>query len=129
MIFDAGNLFLDEKAITTYGTTPAASDNIVANTGGGDAYEAPWLVVLVTGAATDGGDLTIELQHDDDPTMATATTVTSFEVEEGSIGQVVADRLPVGMKPYIQLLLTGSASMTGDAVITAGLVLDPDIKA
>ena len=129
MIFDAGNLFLDKKAITTYGTTAAYSDNVVANTGGGNAYEAPWLVVLVTGAATAGGNLTIDLQTCDAVGFGSGVvTLASYTVASGSQGEVVAARVPVGALKYFRLLLTGSASITGDAVITAGLVLDADIK-
>ena len=129
MIWDAGNLFLDKKAITTYGTTGKASDNVVCNTGGGVANEACWLVVEITGAVTAGGTLTIELQHDSVEAMSSAATVATYTVPTGAIGEVVAARLPVGLKPYLQLLLTGSASMTGEAVVTAGLVMDADIKA
>ena len=81
MIYDAGNLFLKEKAASTYGTTPAASDNVVANTGGGNAYEAPWLVVLVTGAATAGGNLTI---LDETVTHPASLTLESAWIDGGS---------------------------------------------
>lgn len=128
MIFDAGNLFLEKKAATNYGTTPAASDNVVENTGGGNAYEAPWLVVLVTGAATGGGDLTIDLETCDAEDFSSGVvTLGSFEVASGSQGQVVAARVPVGALKYLRLMLTGSASITGAGLITAGLVLDADI--
>ena len=129
MIFDAGNLFLDKKAITTYGTTAAYSDNVVANTGGGNAYEAPWLVVLVTGAATAGGNLTVDLQTCDAEGFGSGVvTLGSWTVASGSQGEVIAARVPVGALKYFRLLLTGSASITGDAKITAALVLDADIK-
>ena len=129
MIFDAGNLFLDKKAASTYGTTGTASDNVVANTGGGNAYEAPWLVVLVTGAATAGGNLTIDLQTcDAEGFGSNVVTLASYAVASGSQGEVVAARVPVGGLKYFRLLLTGSASITGDAKITAGLVLDADIQ-
>jgi len=129
MIYDAGNLFLDKKAASTYGTTPAASDNVVENTGGGNAYEAPWLVVLVTEAATAGGNLTIDLQTCDAEGFGSGVvTLASYAVPIGAIGQAVAARVPVGGLKYYRLLLTGSASVTGDAKITAALVLDADIK-
>ena len=129
MIFDAGNMFLNKKAGTTYGTTPAASDNVVANTGGGDANEAPWLVVLVTEAATAGGNLTIDLQTcDAEGFGANVVTLASYSVPIGALGQAVAARIPVGAKKFLRLLLTGSASVTGSCKITAGLVLDADIK-
>ena len=128
MIFDAGNLFLDKKAASTYGTTATASDNVVANTGGGNAYEAPWLAVLVTGAATAGGNLTIDLQTcDAEGFGSNVVTLASYAVASGSQGEVVKARVPVGGLKYYRLLLTGSASITGDAKITAGLVLDADI--
>ena len=130
MIFDAGNLFLDQKAASTYGTTAAYSDNVVANTGGGNAYEAPWLVVMVTGAATAGGNLTITLQTSDAEAFSSGVVdLFAQTVATGSIGEVIAVRVPVGAKKYFRLKLQGSASITGTGKITAGLVADADIKA
>ena len=129
MIFDAGNLFLSKKAITTYGTTTAYSDNIVANTGGGDAEEACWLVVLITGAASAGGNLTITLQTCDAEGFGSGVVdLFAKTVATGSQGEVVAVRVPVGALKFFRLKLQGSASMTGSAVVTAGLVADADIK-
>ena len=130
MIFDAGNLFLDKKAASTYGTTAAYSDNVVANTGGGDAEEATWLVVIVAEAATAGGNLTITLQTSDAEAFSSGVVdLFSKVVATGSIGQVVAVRVPVGAKKFFRLKLQGSASITGNGKITAGLVADADIKA
>ena len=128
MIHDAGNLFLDKKAITTYGTTAAYSDNVVENTGGGNAYEAPWLVVQITGAASAGGNLTVTLQTSDAEGFGSGVVdLFAQTVATGSQGNVIAARVPVGAKKYFRLKLQGSASMTGDAKVTAGLVLDADI--
>lgn len=130
MIFDAGNLFLDKKAASTYGTTAAYSDNTVANTGGGDAEEATWLVVIVAEAATAGGNLTITLQTSDAEAFGSGVVdLYAKTVATGSIGQVVAVRVPVGAKKFFRLKLQGSASITGNGKITAGLVADADIKA
>ena len=130
MIFDAGNLFLDKKAASTYGTTAAYSDNTVANTGGGDAEEATWLVVIVAEAATAGGNLTITLQTSDAEAFSSGVVdLYAKTVATGSIGQVVAVRVPVGAKKFFRLKLQGSASITGSGKITAGLVADADIKA
>ena len=130
MIFDAGNLFLDKKAASTYGTTAAYSDNVVANTGGGDAEEATWLVVIVAEAATAGGNLTITLQTSDAEAFSSGVVdLYAKTVATGSIGQVVAVRVPVGAKKFFRLKLQGSASITGNGKITAGLVADADIKA
>lgn len=129
MIFDAGNLFLDKKAITTYGTTAAYSDNVVANTGGGNAYEACWLVVMITGAASAGGNLTVTLQTCDAVGFGSGVVdLFAQTVASGSQGEVIAVRVPVGALKYFRLKLQGSASMTGDAVVTAGLVADADIE-
>ena len=130
MIFDAGNLFLDKKAASTYGTTAAYSDNVVANTGGGNAEEACWLVVVVSEAATAGGNLTITLQTSDAEAFSSGVVdLFSKVVATGSIGEVVAVRVPVGAKKFFRLKLQGSASITGNGKITAGLVADADIKA
>ena len=129
MIFDAGNLFLDKKAITNYGTTAAYSDNVVENTGGGNAYEAPLLVVMITGAASAGGNLTVTLQTCDAVGFGSGVVdLFAQTVATGSQGEVIAVRVPVGALKYFRLKLQGSASMTGDAVVTAGLVLDADIE-
>ena len=130
MIFDAGNLFLDKKAASTYGTTAAYSDNVVANTGGGNAEEACWLVVVVSEAATAGGNLTITLQTSDAEAFSSGVVdLFAATVAIGSIGQVVSVRVPVGAKKFFRLKLQGSASITGNGKITAGLVADADIKA
>lgn len=130
MIFDAGNLFLDKKAASTYGTTAAYSDNVVANTGGGNAEEACWLVVVVSEAATAGGNLTITLQTSDAEAFSSGVVdLFSKVVATGSIGEVVAVRVPVGALKFFRLKLQGSASITGNGKITAGLVADADIKA
>ena len=130
MIFDAGNLFLDKKAASTYGTTAAYSDNTVANTGGGDAEEATWLVVVVSEAATAGGNLTITLQTSDAEAFSSGVVdLFAATVATGGIGEVVAVRVPVGAKKFFRLKLQGSASITGNGKITAGLVADADIKA
>lgn len=129
MIFDAGNLFLDQKAASTYGTTAAYSD-VVANTGGGDAEEACWLVVVVSNAATAGGNLTITLQTCDAEAFSSGVVdLYAKTVATGSIGQVVTVRVPVGALKFFRLKLQGSASITGSGKITAGLVADADIKA
>lgn len=130
MIFDAGNLFLDKKAASTYGTTAAYSDNVVANTGGGNAEEACWLVVVVSEAATAGGNLTITLQTSDAEAFSSGVVdLYAATVATGSKGEVVAVRVPVGAKKFFRLKLQGSASITGNGKITAGLVADADIKA
>ena len=130
MIFDAGNLFLDKKAASTYGTTAAYSDNVVANTGGGNAEEACWLVVVVSEAATAGGNLTITLQTSDAEAFSSGVVdLYAATVATGSKGEVVAVRVPVGAKKFFRLKLQGSASITGSGKITAGLVADADIKA
>ena len=129
MIFDAGNLFLHKKAASTYGTTAAYSDNIVANTGGGNAEEACWLVVVVDTAATAGGNLTITLQTCDLEGFGSGVVdLYAKTVATGSIGEVVCVRVPVGALKFFRLKLQGSASITGSGKITAGLVADADIK-
>lgn len=127
MIYDYENMFLHKVDASDYGTTPAYSD-VVANGGGGSAYDAPFLVMEATGAATAGGNLTVDLQTSDTEAFTTAVDVASYTVPSGSQGRVIVARLPYGLKKYLRLKLTGSASITGDAVLTAGLVLDADMK-
>ena len=103
---------------------------MVANTGGGNAEEACWLVVVVSEAATAGGNLTITLQTSDAEAFSSGVVdLFAATVATGSIGQVVSVRVPVGAKKFFRLKLQGSASVTGNGKITAGLVADADIKA
>ena len=128
MIFDNEALFLNKKAASTYGTTAAYSDNVVANGAGGDAYEACFLAIVVSEAATAGGNLTIVLQTSDAEAFGSGVVdAATYSVPIGAIGEVVKARLPVGMKKYMRLKLTGSASVTGDGKITAGLVMDVNV--
>lgn len=125
MIFDYENMFLHKKAATTYGTTAAYSD-VVVNGEGGSAYDQCFLVIAVGGAATAGGNITVVLQTSDTEAFSTAVDLATYSVPIGSLGDVVKERLPLNVKKYLRLKLTGSASVTGNGKITAGLVLDVD---
>ena len=59
-----------------------------------------------------------------DPSRKNATDLATYAIASGSIGEVVKERLPMNVKKYLRLKLTGSASITGNGKITAGLVLD-----
>lgn len=126
MIRDAENLFIDKVAGTTYGTS-AKYSNIVANGGGGSAYESPFLAVNVSVAALAGGNLGIVVQTDDAEAFSAPQDIATYTVPAESKGDVLAERLPFGLKKFIRLKVTGSAAITA-GVITAGLVLDADMK-
>ena len=123
MIFDYENMFLHKKAATTYGTTAAYSD-VVVNGAGGSAYDQCFLAIAVSEAATAGGNITVVLQTSDPEAFSTAVDLATYSVPIGSLGDVVKERLPMNVKKYLRLKLTGSASITGNGKITAGLVLD-----
>lgn len=120
MIWDYEAMFYHKKAIASLG---AASD-VVANGGGGSAYEAPFLAINVAGGAT-SATLTVKLQHADTAT-GTFADVATYTVASGATGDVLAVRLPAGLKKYLRLACTGTQS--GAAVVTAGLVLDVNMK-
>lgn len=120
MIWDYENMFYHKKAIASLG---AASD-VVANGGGGAAYEAPFLAVNVAGGATSAA-LTVKLQHADTAT-GTFADVATYTVPADATGDVLAARLPAGLKKFLRLACTGTQS--GNAVVTAGLVLDVNMK-
>lgn len=126
MIFDKENLFLDKAAITNYGTAAKYSD-VVVNEGGGNAYDPPFLAFCVTGAATAGGALTVVVQTSDTEAFTTATDLVTHVIPVGAQGPVLQARMPYGLKKYMRLKLTGAAAMTGNAVITSGLVTDIDL--
>ena len=123
MIFDYENMFLHKKAASTYGTTAAYSD-VVVNGEGGSAYDQCFLAIAVSEAATAGGNLSVVLQTSDTEAFSTAVDLATYAIGSGSIGEVVKERLPMNVKKYLRLKLTGSASITGNGKITAGLVLD-----
>ena len=120
MIFDKENLFYDHKPVTELGS---ASD-VVANVGGGSAYDPLFLVVVVAKAAL-GGKLTLALQTDDDEAFSAAETVGTYEIPAGAQGQTLAVKLPYGLKKFIRLAPSGTQS--GDAIVNAGLVVDADL--
>ena len=120
MIWDYENMFYHKKAIASLGD---ASD-VVANGGGGAAYDAAFLAVNVAGGATSAA-LTVKLQHAD-TADGTYADVATYTVPADATGNVLAARLPAGLKKFMRLACTGAQS--GDAVVTAGLVLDADMK-
>ena len=128
MIWDYENMFLNKKAASTYGTTPAYSDHVVANGNGGSAYDPPFLAISVSGAATAGGNISVVLQTCDAVGFGSnVVDLATYSVPIGSLGTVVKERIPFGGKKYYRLKLTGSASVTGDGLITAGFVSDVDL--
>ena len=127
MIFDYENMFLNKKAASTYGTTPAVSDHVVANGNGGNAYDPPFLVINVSSAATAGGNISVDLETSDAENFGTKADLATYSIPSGSLGTIIKERIPYGAKKYLRLELTGSASITGDGKITAGLVWDVDL--
>lgn len=128
MIFDYENMFLNKKAASTYGTTAAYSDHVVANGNGGNAYDPPFLAINVSEAATAGGNISVVLQTCDAVGFGSnVKDMATYSVPLGSLGTVVKERIPYGAKKYLRLKLTGSASITGNGKITAGLVSDVDL--
>lgn len=126
MIFDYENMFLNKKAASSYGTTAAYSD-VVANGNGGNAYDPPFLVVNVSGAATAGGNIAVVLQTSDTEAFSSAVDMATYSVPTGALGTIIKERIPFGAKKFLRLKLTGSAAVTGDGKITAGLVWDVDL--
>ena len=128
MIWDAQNLFLNNVAGTTYGTTPAYSD-VIANGGGGGAYVPPFLVIAVKTAALAGGNLTIVLQTcDAEGFGSNVVDLDTYTIASGAKGIMVKERIPVvGLKKYLRLKITGSASISA-GVLQAGLVVDVDVQ-
>lgn len=126
MIFDYENMFLNKKAASTYGTTAAYSD-VVANGNGGNAYDPCFLAINVAAAAIAGGNISVVLQTSDTEAFTVPVDMATYSVPIGALGTVVKERIPFGAKKYLRLKLTGSASVTGNGVITAGLVSDVDL--
>ena len=128
MIPDYENMFLDKKAASTYGTTAAYSDHVVANGNGGSAYDPPFLFINVSGAAIAGGNITVVLQTcDAEGFGSNVVDMATYYVPIGALGTVVKERIPYGGLKFYRLKLTGSASVTGNGKITAGFVPDVDL--
>lgn len=115
MIYDAENTFMWKKDLST-GTT----SDVVANSGGGDAYDPLFLAVTVNSALDK--DATVTISTDDDAAMGSPKTLGSLTVskDEGSKASV---KIPHGMKKYLKLSVTGAAT----GVLTAALVIDVDL--
>ncbi len=116
MIYDAENTFMWKQNLAT-----STASDVVANSGGGDAYDQLFLAALVN-AALDK-DATLTLQTSDTASMASPTTLCTLPVtkDEGSRASV---KIPHGMKKYMRIIVTGAVSGT----LTAALVTDVDLR-
>lgn len=130
MIYDKENMFFDEKACSSFSATPAYSD-VVANGEGGAAYPNAAVDVRVSGAQLAGGTLDIELETAADeaftsPTFISATKTFTTAMAIGDLHDVM--HIGPTADKFLRLKATGSASITGDAKITAGIVIDHEQK-
>jgi len=116
MIYDAENTFMWKKDLST-----GLSSDVVANSGGGDAYDQLFLSVAVN-AALDK-DATVALLTADDEALATPVTLCTLTVskDEGSKASV---KIPHGMKKFMRVDVAGAASGT----VTVAMVVDVDLK-
>lgn len=116
MIYDAENTFMWKKDLST-GTT----SDVVANSGGGDAYDQLFLVVTVNGALDK--DATVTLSTSDEASMVSPKPLCSIVVskDEGSKASI---KIPHGMKKYLCLSVVGPTT----GIMSAALVVDVDLK-
>lgn len=120
MIYDAENMFMTKKDLS------GGTDSDVIYNGGGSAYNALWLYVLVDQEL--GGDATISLKTSDNEDMSGAVELTALKITKAE-GSTAAVRLPQGGLKYFQISVgeTLGEGASASGVMTAGLVLDTDL--
>lgn len=132
MILDKQNLFSYEQAVTS-----TATSTDVVDLGAGDHGPSERASLVVTAknySAGPSAGITVEFQTSDELTsgaLTSAVTVAKYPVTSAALvggGQIVAARLPHGMKRYAGLNYScpSGSGVTPPAggTITGGLVLD-----
>ncbi len=116
MIYDAENTFMWKKDLST-----GLTSDVVANSGGGDAYDQLFLSVAVN-AALDK-DAAVVLKTADDEALAAPKTLCTLTVgkDEGSKASV---KIPHGMKKFMRVDVTGATS----GIVTVAMVTDVVLK-
>ena len=116
MIYDAENTFMWNQDLAS-----DAGGNVVANSGGGDAYEGLFLMAKVDEALD--ADATVTLTTADSEDMSGADTLLTLALKKEA-GSKASVRLPHGLKKYLKAAVTGAT--TGK--VTSALVLDVDVR-
>lgn len=111
MIFDAENMFFEDKALSSGSIT---SDIVFV--GKGEAGDPLTLVAQIIGATS--GTLSIDLVTATDEAFTSPVTLATYETFP------VKTKLPRGNKGYLKLTATSTYT---DGTLTAGLVLDDDV--
>ena len=129
MYIDRSLVLADAQAITTSG----ASTNYIDTLAAGNAYKAPWFIVLIKTAVTASGSATVtfDLRHDTDPAFGTETVL----ISSGAVAKatLVAGyfalkvQVPLGAKRYLR----GYATIASGPLLTGAwdmkIVEDVDV--
>lgn len=116
MVYDAENTFMWKTDISGN-----KDGDIVANSGGGAAYDGLFLYAKVN-AALDA-DATVTLTTSDDSPMSSPETVCTLTVKKEA-GSLAAVKLPHNIKKYLKAAVSGASTGT----LTTGLAYDVDVR-
>lgn len=115
MIYDAENIFMWQADLSS-----DKNGNIIANSGGGAAYDGLFLFAQVNKAMD--AEATVTLTTADDEAMSSPVTVCTLTVPKDA-GAHAAVKLPHGLKKYLKAAVTGATTGT----LTTGLAYDVDV--
>lgn len=104
MYLDKENAFFYKKDLSK-----GLVSDVIQNGNGGDAYEACWLYACVNAALS--GAATLKLETADKEDMSSPVTVGTYTVAAAT-GSNLAVRLPVGLKKYLRITVTGPSTGT-----------------
>ena len=126
MLFDQTLMLADAQAVTADAAgTVGGSAKVVQP--GGDDYSTMWVVALVDTAFTTSGTPTgatidVKLQTSDAADFSTSEVLEArtINIATAKKGDVVAFRLPIGMKKYIRVYFDVTLTGGTSPAITAG---------
>ena len=110
MIIDAENTFFYKHDLTG-----GVTSNVLANGEGGCAYEGLWICAMVNKALS--AEAALEVKTSDKEDMSDAVLLATLKVEKDEVKGANL-RMPLGLKKYIRIEVTGATTGTITAFLT-----------
>ena len=129
MLFDQTLMLADKQAVTADAAGADAAGNALVITPKGDDYSTMWVAILVDTAFTTSGSpsaATIEAKlqttaaSDSDFSTPTVLASRTINIASANKGDVIAFRLPIGMKDKVRLYFDVTLTGGTTPAITAG---------
>lgn len=127
MLFDQTLILADKQAVTADAAGADTSSNAIVIEPKGDDYSTMWVAAVVDTAFTTSGSPTaakikVAIETSTASNFSTKTELASREIDIAAAakGDVVAFRLPLGMKKYVRVYFDVTLTGGTTPAITAG---------